>query len=533
MKAAEAINKLDQEKWATTSPLERLSILEAIQQNLKTYGDELAAADTNMKNTLMQEEHFTNSMSKVATVVPVANSITASISLYEELVHGEMPKPGKTSKVNENLWDITIRRPSATDRMVYGGNTEILRVKGEPKQINPLDKPAGVIAVLGAGNYSSPLEVITALFLENCAVVHKPHHLNAETDKVWEKIFAPLIEHGALTFTDHDQGRDLTVDPRLSKIYFTGGTTTAQAIMSATQTPLISECGGNNPCIIVPGDRPWTDKEIAHQAQMIATVGKLNGGAVCGRPQTIITSKQWPQREDFLNALRTAVAEDTPATGTYYPGSDKVKQSFVNACSNAEIIKPEAGKYQKSDFVLITNVDHDGFAPKNEAFCQIIDEVALDVPANAEHFLPAAVKFANEKLLGTLGAAILIDEDTKKAHQQSLDQALTDLEYGGIAVNEMPPTIWLSPYLTWGGNEEGKTFVSGIGNFGNGLNYENVEKSILIGSFMSPMHMVVTNKGAFDTLANDMSRYAIEPSWVNLACLMGDAAVSAFRKKDF
>jgi len=98
--------------------------------------------------------------------------------------------------------------------------------------------------------------------------VHRPQHLNLETDKVWEKIFQPLVEVGALSFC-HKGGRELVKDERLSKIYFTGGSGTAQAIMKSTDPELVSECGGNNPCIIVPGDRPWTEKEIRHQALQV------------------------------------------------------------------------------------------------------------------------------------------------------------------------------------------------------------------------------------------------------------------------
>ena len=94
------------------------------------------------------------------------------------------------------------------------------------------------------------------------------------------------------------------------------------------------------------------------------------------------------------------------------------------------------------------------------------------------------------------------------------------MEYGAVAVNAMPPFIFLSPWLTWGGNEEGKVFVSGTGNFGNAMCFENIEKSIMTASFMSPGHMMKTNKGAFDTLATEMADYAVEPSWRNLTCLM-------------
>ena len=533
MKAKDAIDKLDPQKWAKTPPAERLHLLEEVRDNMKRYGDELAAADSKMKNDILGAPLYSDPVSKVGTVVPMANTVTAAIDLYESIIDGKMLQPIKVEKVGNDLYDIYVFPQARKDKLMYADRKDRLRVKGEPKQVNPMDKPAGIIAVLGAGNYSSSLEMMKAMFFENCAVVHKPHHLNEETDAVWAKIMQPLIDHGVLSFCASDQGRDLTVDPRLSKIYFTGGTGTAQAIMSATDTPLISECGGNNPCIIVPGDRPWTTKEIEHQAVQIATMSKLNGGAVCGRIQTLVTSKHWPQREAFLDALAVALEKTTPATGIYYPGSDKVIEGFRKAYPDAKVLKPEGGKHPNSDVMLITGVEPGGYACTHEAFTLIIDEVPLDVPANAAEFLPRAVQFCNRELLGTLGSAILIDDDTAKAHRTVLDQAVTDMEYGGIAINTMPPFIFLSPYLTWGGNEDGKEFVSGVGNFGNLLNYENVEKSIIEAKFMSPGHMMNTNRKAFDNMAENMSRFSVEPTWGNLACLVGDGIVDSFRKKDF
>lgn len=533
MNATEAIDQLDPKKWTQTPPPERLRLLEEVRANMSAYGDELAAADSKMKNGILGSPLYSDPVSKVGTVVPMANTVSAAIGLYEAILDGKMLQPLSVEKVGDDLYDIYVFPQERKDKLMSADRKDRIRVKGEPKQVNPMDKPGGIIAVLGAGNYSSSLEMMKAVFFENCAVVHKPHHLNEETDKVWEKIMQPLIDHGVLSFCDSDQGRVLTVDPRLSKIYFTGGTGTAKAIMSATDTPLVSECGGNNPCIIVPGDRPWTKKELEHQAVQIATMSKLNGGAVCGRIQTLVTSKHWPQRDEFLDALRVALEDTTPATGIYYPGSDKVIEGFREAYPGAEVLKPEGGKQPNTNVMLITGVEPGGYACANEAFSLIIDEVPLDLPANAATFLPGAVNFCNTQMLGTLGSAILIDEDTKKAHQTALNQAVTDMEYGGIAINTMPPFIFLSAYLTWGGNEDGKEFVSGSGNFGNLLNYENVEKSIIEANFVSQGHMMNTNKQAFDNMAENMSTFSVEPTWGNLACLMGDTIVDSFRKKDF
>lgn len=107
------------------------------------------------------------------------------------------------------------------------------------------------------------------------------------------------------------------------------------------------------------------------------------------------------------------------------------------------------------------------------------------------------------------------------------------MEYGGIAVNTIPPFIFFSPYLTWGGNEEGKTFVSGHGNFGNLLCYENVEKSIIYADFMSPGHMITTNKSVNNTLSKNMAIYGTDPSWMNLTKLIAGAVAGGFKKKDF
>ncbi len=533
MKTNNAITHLNPQKWADTSPAERLALLEAVRENLKKFGGELAVSDTAMKNDQMGEEIYTDPLSMIATIVPMANTVSAAIDVYEGIVHGKMPEPISITKVGNDRYDIAVFPIDTKDKLMNGDRKDFIRVKGEPKQVNPMDKSAGITAVLGAGNYSSSLEMLKAIFFDNKVVVHKPHHLNADSDKVWEKVMAPLIDHQALAFADHDQGRVLTTDTRIDKIYFTGGAGTAKAIQSATQAELISECGGNNPVIIVPGDRPWTDKEIAHQAHQIVTINKLNGGAVCGRVQTLVTSKHWAQRDQFLDAIRKAIVEDTPAEGTYYPGAGEVKDGFLNAYPQAERLSPEGGLFKAAENLLITGIEVDSYGTRNEAFCQITGEVPLDVPANATEFLPAAVAFCNEKLLGTLGSAILIDEDTKKTHQAALDRAITDMEYGAIAVNAMPPFIFLSPWLTWGGNEEGKEFVSGVGNFGNAMCFENVEKSILTAGFMSPGHMIKTNKGAFDTLATEMANYAVEPSWRNLTCLMGGAIMGGFRRKDF
>jgi len=107
---------------------------------------------------------------------------------------------------------------------------------------------------------------------------------------------------------------------------------------------------------------------------------------------------------------------------------DKVVDGFRQAYPDAEILRPEGGKYPHSEVTLITGVEPGSYATSHEALSLLLDEVPLDLPANAADLFPGAVEFANTQLLGALASAILIDEDTKKAHQVLPDFQITTLE---------------------------------------------------------------------------------------------------------
>ncbi len=533
MTADQALHTLDPERWSTTSVLDRLALIEAIQKNLKTYATDLGVADAKMKNDLIGEAITSTAEGMAGTVVPMASTLLGIHRFYESLARGHMLAPKNQRALSPDLHEIEVYPIHPKDKLAAGKLRGYLHVQGEPKQISPLDKPAGIIAISGAGNYSSSIEMAMAIFLENKAAIHKPHNLNVATDRIWERIFAPLVEVHALAFCDADQGRAIPKLPDLHAVYFTGSTSVGHAIQDAASAPLISECGGNNPCIVIPGDRPWTDKELRHQAVQLASIGKMNGGAICGRPQTIITSKSWNQREDFLDALRDAIAEDTFACGSHYPGVEKTRDEFIANQPTAEIISPEGGRHPKSDFVFIPGIGSDDFAAKNEAFCQVISEMPLATSDDVDDFLSTATDFCNKKLLGSLACMILVDPDTYKKHGQRISQAITELNYGGIAVNTIPPNIWLNGYLTWGGNGESEeNFVSGVGNFGNALNFANVVKSVVIDDFSSAS-FELTNRKRFEHLLENVSYYSIDQSWRRFTKLAGQLTVDSLKGKDF
>ena len=202
--ASHAIASLDKHKWAATSPEDRLELLQQIQLNLYATRHELTSAEAEMFNERMENEPLYNSsLTNLTTVIPMANNIVGAIALYQAIVSKTTLEPNKITRVtgtDQELYDIHI----APRKLFYGFRSDRLRVRGTPKRTGPMAKVTKVVAVLGAGNYSSAVEIIKAIFFDNCVVVHKPHPLNQNMDKIWAVILSPLMAAGCLAFCDAD-----------------------------------------------------------------------------------------------------------------------------------------------------------------------------------------------------------------------------------------------------------------------------------------------------------------------------------------
>lgn len=99
---------------------------------MKTYGDELAAADSRMKNDILGVPLYSDPVSKVGTVVPMANTVSAAIDLYEAILDGKMLQPISVEKVGEDLYDIYVFPQARKDKLMYADRKDRIRVKGEP-----------------------------------------------------------------------------------------------------------------------------------------------------------------------------------------------------------------------------------------------------------------------------------------------------------------------------------------------------------------------------------------------------------------
>lgn len=353
----------------------------------------------------------------------------------------------------------------------------------------------GVGLVLGAGNVTAipVLDVLYELLAHNRVVILKVNPTQDSLVPVFERALAPLIEPGFLRIVrgaGSDVGAYLTGHPGVDHVHITGAAPSFDAIVWGTgapaarrrregrpalKKPITAELGGVSPMIVVPGR--WSDADLRYQAQHIVTMRLQNSGHNCIAGQVVVLSADWPQREAFLAELRAAFAK-APARPVWYPHSGDKLAAAASSYPGAT----RAGDGTRL-LVEIGPGDDPAALETTEYFAPVLGVVALS--GNGQEFLDAAVAYANDRLVGTLGANVLIDPDTQSALGDGFDRAIADLRYGAIAINSWTAFGFLTPTLTWGGYPGGtlEDVVSGIGVVHNALLLDRIERSLTRGPF--------------------------------------------------
>jgi acyl-CoA reductase-like NAD-dependent aldehyde dehydrogenase len=360
-----------------------------------------------------------------------------------------------------------------------------------------------VALVLGAGNVSSigPTDILYKLFMEDQVVVFKSNPVNAYVGPLIEEGFKALIEPGFLrvVYGGAAEGAYLCNHPGVDEVHITGSDKTFDAIIfgpgpegakrKAEKRPLLTkrvtgELGNVSPVIVVPG--PWSAKDIAYQAEHIASMLTNNAGFNCNATRVIIQHAAWEQREQLLQGIRQVLAQ-VPLRNAYYPGAHDRQRAFVAAHPEAEQFGTPTG--DQLSWTLIAGVDpakDEDICFTTEAFCGLFAESTLDAASVAE-YLDRAVEFVNERLWGTLNATILIHPATLKepAAAAALDRAIANLRYGTVAVNYWAAAGFAMGTPTWGGFP-GQTIYdvqSGIGVVHNTLMFSRPQKTVLRAPF--------------------------------------------------
>ncbi len=365
------------------------------------------------------------------------------------------------------------------------------------------DRPGGVALVLGAGNVSSigPMDALYKLFVEDRVVLYKTNPVNAHLGPWLEAGFRPLAERGffRLVHGGAEEGGYLCHHPGIEEIHITGSDRTYEAIVFGTgpegaerkrrgapvlAKPVTSELGNVSPVIVVPG--PWSDADFAYQAENLATMLATNAGFNCNALRVVVQHAGWSGRERLLAATRAAFAA-TPARRAWYPGASDRWSAFLAAHPEAERFGD--GNDGRLPWTLIPGLDpdrRDEICYTTEAFCGVTGETAIPA-ASVPEFLERAVALCNDRLWGTLNAALIVHPKTAAdpVLGPAVERAVAELRYGTVSLNHWPAIGFALAVLPWGAypGHTPEDIQSGTGVVHNTLMFSRAEKAVLRGPF--------------------------------------------------
>ncbi len=418
-----------------------------------------------------------------------------------------LPQTRKTADGQEivrvyptDTWDSLLFRGFIGETWITPGQTASQGAIYRSKRAGESSEGA-VSLVLGAGNVSSigPMDALHKLFVEDEVVVLKTNPVNSYLGPIWEKALQPLIEEGVLCIVNGGAllGKHLCEHELVDTIHMTGSDSTHDAIVWGVEAeaaeqrraagdpinsrPITSELGCVTPLLIVPG--PWSEADIDYHARHVAGMVSHNASFNCTACKVLVLPGKWALRDAFVAKVREHLAMTAPRKA-YYPGSQARYAKFVEAHPNAIPLTEASDEIVPWTVLPDVKAEAGEYALTHEAFCGVLAEVDLDVEDPGE-LLEAAVAFANEKVWGTLSCMITIHPKTEKAHRETLDKAIADLRYGGIAVNAWSGVNYGFVSTTWGAfpGHTREEIVSGSGSVHNTYLLDHPEKSVIRAPF--------------------------------------------------
>lgn len=525
--------------WRQRSAGDKLSDLVALRDALELHGAQWAAASARVRGGKPDgSTPRLDAAGWLPSVVILGSVLNGLIRTYRGRASGGgwTPPPGQRTRADGQKV-VTVYPNNLLDKLYAPGHRGELWLQpgADGKQASAYHDGAGLCAILGAGNYEAPIDILTKMFTENRVVVYKPNPVNEATSPVLERILAPLVEAGYLAFVRGgvDAGHHLIHHHAVDEVLMTGGAATHDRIVwgepaeqeknKRAGNKLLSkrfdtELGGAAPVIVVPGD--WSEREIDHHAAQLAACKVLNGAHVCASPQVIVVDSAWPQRQAFLDQLRHHLSS-TPPDPSFYPGAGERQARFKSAYPQAENLRPPEAAYEHQlDRILIPDAARESLATREEAFCPVLAEVAIDA-GDARTFLDEAVAYCNNELFGSLSATVLVDPRTERELGGRLDDAIAGLEYGSIGVNTWGATAVFFGELSWGAfpKHTPEDIQSGIGVLNNTYMLDRPQKSVFWSPFVSPVHLQPARPRDLKVMPR-MAHYRVRPTMGRLTKVM-------------
>ncbi len=464
--------------------------------------------------------------------------------LIEALEAGGHPRPPALSTRPDGQRVAHVFPRTLIDRLTYSGMTaEVWIEPGQAASQGRIyrEKQAGVFPrgrvalVLGAGNISSigPLDVLTKLVEEDQVAILKLNPVNEYLAPFFERAFAPLIEPGYLRVITGGKavGEYLCQHPQIDTIHLTGSDRTYDAIVWG-DTPgeqaerkqaarprvdkeVTAELGCVTPVLVVPGR--WSAAELEFQARHVASMVTHNGSFNCTAAKVLLIARGWPQRGAFLAALADAMTK-MPPRYAYYPGAEARYAEFVRHYPQAQALGADGRGVVPWTFIPDVTPAGEDYALRNEAFCGVLAEVSLDA-SDPVDYLRKAVRFANDRVWGSLSCVVLVHPRTARRHHAAVEQALADLRYGNIGVNVWTGANFTLGVTAWGpypGNRS-EEIGSGRGWVHNTYLFDYPQKSIVRGPFRPrPKPIWFGDHRTLLEVGRRLVPFEAAPSWLKL-----------------
>lgn len=409
------------------------------------------------------------------------------------------------------------------------------------KEKNPKGR---VSLVLGAGNvaFLTPGDFLTEMFNDGYVCVVKMNPVNEYLGPIFERVFAPLVQRNYLRFVygGGDVGAYLCAHPSVDKIHMTGSERVHDLIVwgppgaererrKAAKEPqtakhVTSELGCVTPVIVPPAK--YSAGELQWHARNVTTQLANNGSFMCVAAKMLVLSKGWAQKDAFLAALRTELKGE-PLRRAYYPGAHDRFAKLTEGRKTEKIGTPAEGELP---WTLVWDVDprnKDEALFQTEPFCSILSVVELD-ETDPARFLGAAVQFANDTLWGTLTANLIVHPSLERdaGFAAALDQAILDLRYGTVAINQWSGVACGLGSTPWGGHPSTsiEDVQSGIGWVHNTYMLEGIEKCVLRSPFIvRPKPVWFTDHQTGLQVGPKLTRLVADGSWLRVPSLLVSA----------
>ena len=355
-----------------------------------------------------------------------------------------------------------------------------------------------VVLVLGAGNVNAipSMDVITKIFNEGKACILKMNPVNAYLGPYIERAYTEAIQRGYLSvvYGGAEEGSYLAAQAGVDEIHLTGSQHTYDQIVWGASgperearkrdnrpiltKPVTAELGGVSPVLVVPG--PYSEKELAYQAEDVASGLTYNAAFDCNANRVVVLPRNWSRRDEFLAGLKAAL-ERAADRLAYYPGARERWERFA-AGRGTRFGGRSEGSLPWTFVSGLDAADARELLFVAESFAPIVVEAAVGSSDPAE-FLDDGVRFANERLWGTLSAGLVVHPKTMKdpATGAAVERAIGRLRYGAVTVNAWSGLLFAFASPPWGAHPSSTPadIQSGTGWVHNTPMLEHIEKAVM------------------------------------------------------